>query len=187
MANGDNATAIGQGATAGANATALGTGASALYANSAAIGFGASASGANNMALGNSANTYTMAGITSAASKAAQSGPVQVVTSDANGNLATMDISGNLGALNARIDSIDGKTNRALQGVAMAFAMAGTPTLMANETFAFSGNWGTYEGQQGLAFGAALRLHRNIQANAGIAYGPNQNTLGGRAGLRVAW
>ena len=43
------------------------------------------------MVFGTASNTYTAPGITSSASKAAQSGPTQIVTADAGGNLATTD------------------------------------------------------------------------------------------------
>src|SRR5262249_45397769 len=99
-----NSVALGTNAAAGTNSVALGQGAQALGAASTAIGQDASTSSFNNaMAIGNGAvatrdnqvvigtafNTYTAPGITSAASQAAQSGPLQVVTTDANGNLAS--------------------------------------------------------------------------------------------------
>jgi YadA-like protein len=69
----------------------------------------------------------------------------------------------------------------------MAFAMAGTPTLLQSETFAMSGNWGTYEGQNGLAVNAAVRLATNVQLNGGVAFGLDDNLAGGRVGVRVGW
>jgi hypothetical protein len=74
-----------------------------------------------------------------------------------------------------------------MEGVAMAFAMAGVPTLLQSETFAMSGNWGTYEGENGLAVNAALRLASNVQLNGGVAWGLNENLAGGRLGVRVGW
>jgi hypothetical protein len=49
-----------------------------------------------------------------------------------------------------------------------------------------SGNWGTYEGQNGLAVNAAVRLASSVQLNGGIAWGLNENLAGGRVGVRVA-
>ena len=69
----------------------------------------------------------------------------------------------------------------------MAFAMAGVPSLMPNETFAATMNWGTFQSAHGLALNAAYRLHSNIQINGGIAYGANERIAGGRAGIRVGW
>lgn len=188
-------TAIGSNSNAtGANATAVGAGAQATFANSAAFGNGAVAARANQQTFGTASNTYTMAGIASAASQAAQTGSVQIVTSDASGNLATSSLAGlglassaDIAGINARLDQLNGQSNRALTGVAMAFAMAGVPTLMPNESFAATVNWGTFEGRNGLALNAAMRLHSNVQLNAGIGYGSNERIAGGRAGLRFGW
>jgi hypothetical protein len=57
-----------------ANSAAIGSNAKATFDNSAAIGTGATTSRANQQSFGTAANTYTLAGITSGASKAAQSG-----------------------------------------------------------------------------------------------------------------
>jgi hypothetical protein len=140
-------------------------------------------------------------GITSAASKAAQGGPLQIVTSDAGGNLATNtaaglglaslnDITGinsQLGGINARINDLDGRTTKALNGVSMAFAMAGTPWLLPTERFAVTMDWGTFQGTNAVALNGAFRLSTNVQANGGLAYGANGGGVGGRAGVRVGW
>jgi hypothetical protein len=52
-------------------------------------GHGAAAALPNQYVMGTVNHTYTAPGITSATSKARQSGPLEVVTSDASGNLAT--------------------------------------------------------------------------------------------------
>ena len=79
------------------------------------------------------------------------------------------------------------RSNKAYSGVAMAFAMAGVPTVLPNERFAVTMNWGTFESSNGLAFNAAARFDNHLQFNAGIGYGPDQHTVGGRAGLRLGW
>lgn len=96
-------------------------------------------------------------------------------------------VSGGLATLNSKLSDVSNRADRATQGVAMAFAMAGTPTLMPSETFAISGNWGGYEGKSGLAFGAAYKLDASVQLNGGFAYGVNENTVGGRVGVRMGW
>jgi hypothetical protein len=194
--------AFGDGATAtGLNATAVGPGASATFANSSAIGAGATATAPNQMAFGTASNTYVAPGITSAASKAAQSGPLEIVTSDAGGHLATNTAAGlglasltdinainaQLGGMNTRINDLDGRTTKALNGVSMAFAMGGTPWLLPTERFAVSMDWGTFQGTNALALTAAVRLGTNVQANGGLAYGANGGGAGGRAGVRVGW
>ncbi len=69
----------------------------------------------------------------------------------------------------------------------MAFAMAGAPTLTNGEHFAMTGNWGTFEGQNGLAMNAAFRLASHVQLNGGVAYGVGEDLAGGRVGVRVGW
>jgi trimeric autotransporter adhesin len=193
--NGTNNTAVGANSVAsGANSTALGGGASAAFDNSAAFGTGATATRANQQAFGTTGNTYTMSGITSAASRAAQTGPVQVVTSDGGGNLATSSLAGlgiastaDIAGINARLNDLTNQSNKATTGVAMAFAMAGVPSLMPSETFAVTMNWGNFQSANGLALNAAARVSNNVQVNAGLGYGANQNLVGGRVGLRVGW
>jgi hypothetical protein len=140
--------------------------------------------------------------------KGAQNGPLQIVTSDAGGNLATNTAAGlglattsqintinsqlglinaELGGINGRINDLDNRTTKALNGTSMAFAMSGVPWLERHEKFAVSANWGTFQGTNGLALNAALRLSTNVQANGGIAYGANGGGVGGRAGMRFGW
>jgi hypothetical protein len=142
-----------------------------------------------------------MGGITSSASKAAQSGPVQVVTSDSGGNLATSTLAGlglassadvgainsQLSAINAHLSELDMRTSRAYTGVAMAFAMAGVPTLLPSEKFAASMNLGTFLGGNGVAINGAFRISNSMQLNGGVAYGLDGSVAGGRVGLRVGW
>jgi len=65
--------------------------------------------------------------------------------------------------------------------------MAGVPTLMPSESFAMTGNWGTFQGENGLAVDAALRLATNVQLNGGVALGLDEDIAGGRVGVRVGW
>lgn len=194
-ATGTNGVAVGNNAhVAGANGIAIGNGSSAGFANSVAIGNGASTTRANQISTGTATNTYTMAGITSAASRAAQSGAIQFVTSDANGNLATQSASElgfatrqDIAGINNQLYDLAHRTNKAFTGVAMAFAMAGVPTLLPNEKVAMAFNYGAFEGANGLAFNIATRINAHMQFNAGLAYGPNQDIAAGRVGLRVGW
>jgi hypothetical protein len=195
-ASGDftNNVAIGRESTASNNSVAVGGSASATFSNSAAFGNGATATRANQQVFGTATNTYTMAGIASAASKAAQSGPTQLVTSDANGNLATTTLAdlglastGDINAINARLDDLDRRASKAFTGVAMAFAMAGVPTLLPNEKFAATINYGAFQGAHGFAINTAARLTDNMQLTAGFGYGANERIAGGRVGMRVGW
>jgi len=89
-ATGDYSSAIGQGATASAEySSAIGYTASADHQHAVAIGYGAASTRADQMMLGTASYTYTLAGIASASSSAAQTGSsVYMVTTDENGNLA---------------------------------------------------------------------------------------------------
>ncbi|MFK4663120.1 autotransporter adhesin [Bradyrhizobium ottawaense] len=200
--NGVANTAVGNGSYAtGANSSAFGNGASATFANSTAIGNGATATRANQQVYGTASNTYTMTGVTSAASAAAQSGPVQLVTTDAAGNLASTSLSAlgfaspadiasinsQLAGINARLNDLDGRTGKAINGVAMAFAMSGSPWLMPSEKIAMSMNWGTFQNTNALSMSAALRVSEHVQASGGLTYGTNGGGLGGRVGMRVGW
>ena len=199
---GANGIAIGNNVSvAGADAVAVGTGASANFTNSTAIGSGATVTRANQQVFGTASNTYTMPGITSAASRAAQSGPTQIVTSDAGGNLATTTLAGlglastaDIAAINSRLSTMNGqisdlytRNNRANAGVAMAFAMAGVPTLLPTERFAATLNYGTFLGENGFAINAATRLADNVQLTGGFGYGADERIAGGRVGLRIGW
>ena len=198
--------AVGQGAQVLAdNGSAYGAGAivGAGHTNAAAFGAGATTTQANQQTFGTASNTYTMSGITSGASKTVQGAPSHLVTSNAGGDLAAHtfaelglvtqgDISnfatqGDLNAVNARLNALSGRTDKALSGVAMAFAMAGVPELTPGESFALMGNWGTFEGENGLAMNGAMRLAKNVQLNGGVAWGLSENLAGGRVGVRVGW
>jgi hypothetical protein len=92
-----------------------------------------------------------------------------------------------LAGVNSRIDDISNRTTKATAGVAMAFAMAGVPTVLPNERVAFTMNYGNFQGQNGLALNGAVRLSDNLQFTGGVGYSTNQNLVGARAGLRVGW
>jgi hypothetical protein len=181
-------TAVGSNSVAGGNnASAFGAGAQAPFVNSAAFGAGATATRANQQVFGTSTNTYTLPGVTSAASAAAQSGPTQVVTTDASGNLASVPIASlGLGSA-ADITALNQKLRKSFTGVAMAFAMTGVPTVLPNEKFVLSANWGTFQGENGAALSGAVRIYHNMQLQASFAYGFRENMAGGHAGLRFGF
>ena len=188
VATGVNSAALGQMATAsGDNSTALGQGSSATYANSTSIGTGAATTRANQMALGTASNTYTMSGITSPASTAAQSGPTQVVTSDAGGNLATNSFD-NMLTQSAPYQGLQQQVDRNGEGVAMAIALgAGGAILPEDKDHAVLVEWGNFEGSNALGVAGVQRLSNSLFLNGGLGVGCNRGTLGGRAGMTYAW
>ena len=177
-----SATAIGEGSTAsGQQSTAVGNGATAAYSNSAAFGQGAAASGANNQAFGTSSNTYTFAGINSAASKANQTGSTYIVTSDANGNLATSGIS---------VDQLNSSINGLGEGVAMAMAMGGMQVPQGSH-FALHVGYGNFNGSSALGGALAGTVFSSptvvVFLNGGLGYGVTTGKVGGTVGATFAW
>lgn len=92
-----------------------------------------------------------------------------------------------LAGVNTRLDDISSRTTKATAGVAMAFAMAGVPTVLPNERVAFTMNYGNFQGQNGVAINGAVRLNDNFQLTGGVGYSTEQSIVGARAGLRVGW
>jgi trimeric autotransporter adhesin len=202
IAVGDNSAALGFNAVAAGNSSvAVGDHAVAFQSGAVAIGPNAQTTAANQFMFGTATNTYATPGITSAASAAAQSGPLQLVTSDAGGHLATStlaglglasaaDISGinsQLAGINSRLNDLNTRSSKAYTGIAMAFAMAGVPTVLPNERFAVSANWGNFEGSNGLSLAGAAWVSKNVQVNGGVAFGLNERVAGARAGVRVGF
>lgn len=193
-ASGDQAVAYGTNASAGGtNATAVGYGASASQANTTAIGYGASTSRAGQMVFGTAANTYTMQGITSSASRAAQSGPVEIVTSDANGNLATVSADDLLGDIVNLYEDIDETDLRRLinevqsesrQGIAAAMAMVQAPMPSAPGRTTWAANMAIYKGEWASGFAMAHRLPTSVPVSVHAALSLTSSGVpGARAGV----
>ena len=190
VASGANASAYGSGASAlGAGSSAFGAGASAGFDNSSAFGAGASATRANQMVFGTASNTYTMPGVTSDASRAAQSGPLDVVTTDAAGNLASLPLSdffSGVTAIEGQLARMDRKFDRQSDGIAIAMAL-GAVALPADKTFALTGSVGYFDDTAAFGIGAVGQIADNWYLNGGIGVGTERGTVAGRAGLTYAW
>jgi len=137
-------------------------------------------------------NTYTAPGITSGLSRARQAGPLEVVTTDANGNLAS-----DQGATFEQIAE-----NK--QGIAMAIAME-NPDLVGMESFGIAANWGHFDGANAIGISAMGVLSRDvfmdgtgtrmaISGSVGFTtddeslFGQNADTsVAGRAGVQFTW
>ena len=176
----------GEGAHAGAdNAIAIGRNSDALHANSTAIGTGAVTTADNQMMFGTASETYTTPGITSGTSRSRQSGPLEVVTSDANGNLATDG-----GAIFSELDKLHSDIDTVESGVAVAMSAVG-PDLVGAERFGLSLNWGGFEGASAIGGGATAVVSRwngsRLAVTGGIGVGLDDNAVGGRAGGQWTW
>jgi trimeric autotransporter adhesin len=145
-----------------------------------------------------------MPGIQSAASAAAQSGAVQFVTADQQGNLATTNLSQqtfnnvvnlatNLTNVQNQLANIQGQVNilqsdmqKSFEGTAIAIAMSGG-WLPDNKTFAVATNLGNFQGQNAMSVNAYYRVHPNVVMNAGVGAGFQHNGVGSRVGALFAW
>lgn len=202
-ANGSGATAVGVGATAqGKASVALGQGAQAAHDNAVALGAGVATTRANQVAIGAAGQTYTLAGLTSAQSLAAQSGPTGFVTTDANGNLAASNYGpASFEAMAGRIGTLEGSVaglqvaalqlqrdvRSALQGTAIALALSGA-VLPEGKAYAISANFGTYRGQGAFGASGTARISDNLYASGGIGFATNgPSNIGGRGGVTLAW
>ena len=161
-----------QASASGYQSSAFGSNASAAYANSAAFGYGATAQYANQQVFGTASNTYTMPGISSTASTAAQSGKLGLVTTDAGGNLAS-----DPGLYN--------QIGKDREGVAMAMALGGF-WVPENKKMAFGLNFGTFDGAWAIGGNLGGKINDNLHLTAGVSVSES-GQLGGRAGGLISW
>jgi hypothetical protein len=183
---GYNETAVGNGAYAsGQNDTAVGANAQVTADHSTALGADAVSNTPNEFMMATKNESYTAPGITSNLSKSRQSGPLEVVTSDANGHLATDG-----GQIFRRLDE-----NR--QGVALALA-AVNPDLTRDERFGITANWGGFDGANAFGMGFEGVLGHNWITNGdrvavtggwgvGFSDGRGDDVFGGRVGAQWTW
>ena len=178
------AVAVGQGATAGAvNATAVGQGATANNTGSTAIGAGATTNADNQLMFGTAGNTYQAPGITSSDSKASQTdGPIEVVTSDQSGHLATDG-----GFIFKQLKDINNHLKDTDFGVAMALAMSGA-FLPDHSQVALAANYGNFDGVSAFAASGVIRIVGDtvLTGGVGVGFGDLQK-VGGRVGIQTAW
>ena len=183
-ASGDNTANVALGASSvstGGLSTALGTFASATFDGSTALGASATTTRSGQVMIGTGFNTYTLPGLTSGLSTAAQSGPTALVTTDAAGNLASDG-----GSTFASIAANGRDIRRNKEGIAMAMAMD-APYVPLSSTFAMSGRYGNFEGASAVSLSGAVRVSPAVQIDAGLAYGVNHNNLGGTVGITMNW
>jgi hypothetical protein len=202
VVNAPNAVVVGNASTVtGANGVAIGQGASASGANSAAFGAGATATRDNQQAFGTASSTYTMAGITSNASKQAQGKPTAIVTSNANGDLAAYKPSelglastGQIAGLQSQINALGSRDRELTEGIAVSTALA-QPILEPGQRFAMTAAWGGFDDANAVGFTAAGVLGRNLLRPGsgtlalfgGVGVGANEGMVAGRAGVSFGW
>jgi hypothetical protein len=200
FATGNNSTALGSGTTAsGIGSTAVGYNSTASGTNSTAIGIGAQATRANQVAIGTVTSTYTAPGITSDASRNAQTGSTQFLTTDANGNLANSaygpqdfatlgnNVNNSIGSLWRNVGALQTGVKRGYEGTAVALAAAGGNFLEPNQKFAVTGKFGTFNGESGIGAIAEARINDNVIAHAGVGGGLRYGGVGAVGGLTIGW
>jgi hypothetical protein len=174
VASGDYSSAFGQNARAlGYQSTAIGVNATTVsFVNSAAFGYNAAVLRDNQQMFGTTTNTYTMPGITSWQSTSNQQGQLGLVTTDADGDLASDP------ALYNQI----GK-NR--QGIAMAMAMSGF-WVPENKQMAANLNVGTWDGAWAVAANIGGKVNDSFHVSGAISLSET-GLIGGRAGGMISW
>ena len=123
---------------------------------------------------------------------ARQAGPLEVVTTDANGNLASDQ--------GATFEQIAENT----QGIAMAIAME-NPDLTGMESFGVAAHWGHFDGANALGISAMGVLTRDLfedgsgyrlSLSGSVGYSVDDESLfgneadesfAGRAGMQLTW
>ena len=117
-----------------------------------------------------------MPGITSGASRSAQSGPTRFITTDGQGNLATSNFSpSTITSLNNRVESLsrslDDNRTEARQGIAAAIAMSATMPSAAGRV-SWTVNTGMFKNETAVGGSLAFRLPTPVPLalNAGYAF-----------------
>jgi autotransporter adhesin len=176
----------GTGASASAaGGIALGADALAMHSNSTAIGAGAQTTRANQVVLGTMDETYTLPGLTSPGSAAAQSGPLALVTTDAAGNLASDDgaVFDGIYQNSRRINNVKEDSFR---GIASVAALSMVPDPSPGKNFSFGAGVGGYKGYVAAALAGNARFADGLSLKAGLAYSNGADLVGG-VGVGFSW
>lgn len=181
-AYGSRSTAMGKLAEArGDFSTALGynTLVSLGHTDSTAIGANAETTRANQVMLGTAAESYTLPGLPGDLSRSFQSGPLELVTTDAEGNLASGG------------GSIFGDIEDNTEGIAIALALE-NPDLKGSEKFGIAVNGGYYGGEYAVAGTVMATLFEGANGGrlaiaGGAGYGVERENVGARAGFQLTW
>jgi hypothetical protein len=199
----------------GADSVAIGSGAQANHASATAIGTGALSSAANEVALGGTGSSVRIGDI--AASTAAQQGPIDVVTVDANGTLGRQQAASAASVANVRVsinalsqitqsqfDTLASQVSgldRRLAGVEFrleeidqrarggiaAAAALGSAIAMPDRDFVIAGNFATYGGEQGYALNLVRRAGESVAFTAGVAGNTGEGDVIAQAGFAIGF
>jgi trimeric autotransporter adhesin len=170
------------------NATAIGAGSSVQHNNSTAVGAGAKSSDANQVTLGTKDETIRAEGITSQKSKDRQIGATEIVTTDAEGRLAT-DGGSTFRAISANtalLSQHTAKLEEHSKGLAIAMAMPDA-WLSDKKRFGIFGAIGGFEGETAIGFAAIGRLDETFSVNAKLGADTDFDHIGWQVGVGAQW
>lgn len=184
------------------NGTAVGANSLVSHDNSTALGSGATSTDDHQLTLGTKDDTIRAEGIPTQKARNRQQGPVEVVTSDQGGRLATDG-----GEIFSRLDDLDGSVsnNRTLidrnsdaiarngikiddlsKGVAIAAAM---PDAWLGDTkrFGIFGSVGGFDDETALGFAAIGRIDETWSLNAKLGVDTSFDKVGWQVGAGAQW
>jgi len=156
--------------------TAIGANSSVQHDHSTALGAGAASTADHQVTLGTGEDTVRAPGITSQLSKDRQSGPLEFVTTDADGNLASdggalsqwaSATDGRLATHDMLLKSYGDKLKDHAKGIAIAAAMPDA-WLSDSKNFGVFASFGGFDGETALGVAAIGRLGRSFSINAKI-------------------
>ena len=133
-------------------AVVVGESASVTGNNAIAIGQNVSSTQVGQVVIGGGNNTYQLGGVATDASRSRQEGPLQVLTTDINGNFAEDN-----GAFQSRVDGLRDDVDQNTADVALAMAVE-SHDMVSNENFAMALGFGTFEGESAVGGKAKVQL-----------------------------
>ena len=163
------------------NGTALGSGSSVQHNHSTAVGADAKSTKEHQVTLGTGSDTIKAPGITSQKSKNRQNGPLEVVTSDENGNLATDG-----GAIYGQLDNHSSQLAEHAKGLAIAMAMPNA-WLSDKKSFGIFGSVGGFDDETAVGFAAIGRIDETFSLNAKFGSDTEFKQFGWQVGAGAQW
>lgn len=177
------------------NGTAVGAGSKVTHAGSTALGAGAKSTDTDQVTLGTEKDTIKAPGIASQKSKDRQVGSLEVVTSDAQGNLATDGgaIYNQLGQYGNTLDSHSAmlsahskKLEEHAKGIAIAMSLPDA-WLEEKKRFAIAGSVGGFDGETAIGAAVILRLDETWSINGKLGSDTEFDQFGWTVGARASW
>ncbi len=184
------------------NSTAIGANTSVQHDHSTAIGADAKSTRNHQVTLGTGGDTIRAPGIASEKSKERQSGPLEVVTTDASGNLASdggytfnelnahsatlQSHSATLNAHSALLSQHTAKLEEHAKGLAIAMSLPDA-WIEANKRFAIAGSIGGFGDETALGFAGILRLDDVWSVNGKLGADTDFSEFGWTVGARASW